>query len=356
MKIFNSFYVKSDDVEAYMSTDDNTGILIRNEYTQQYILFETPHEYNEFFKKQTYPMLHEVIPWFVKQKPRWDIDILYNDMALMFGSVTEVCAKYIKYNFMDCVLECLCEHGIMPSNILSAQSHRPGKYSYHIWINGYYVENNKIMRLLDNELKLIIKTRAPKILRFVDWCHKKVQNLRSVGSHKLVDKQYHKLKMEGNGHKLTDTLLTHISVTDEKINIIVPPEEIINDLNKLKSTDDIEHLVKTGVDIIAEHCIIDLLDNFMMRNISVMGLICICNFIRLQESYCSLCSRFHARDNSLYLLFKNNDVYECCYKNKGKRRFICKIDIGIRKKLFITDADIIDLDDEEDNDQLDEFI
>jgi len=328
-----------------MSTENKNGILIRNEYTQQYLLFKAPKDYYNFLIKQTYPMLHEVIPWFVKQKPRWDIDILYDSMAIIFGSVTEICAIYIKYNFMDCILECLSEYGVMPNNILSAQSHRPGKYSYHIWINGYYVENNKIMKLLDIKLKTIIETRSPKILRFVDWCHKKVQNLRSVGSYKRVGEQYHKLKMEGNGYKLTDMLLTCIDKVDEKIEIDLP-EKI--DQNILEPTGDIEQTVKSGVDVISEYCIPNLLENFMVRSISVMGLVCICNFVRLKESFCSLCSRSHNRDNSLYLLFKNNNVYECCYKTKGERRFLCKIDIGIRKKMFITDADIEDFDDIED--------
>jgi len=282
--------------------------IVQNGKTFIYTLYDKMEEYvDEFYGDKKIKYYHEVIFGHQNQKLKFDLDISKEQLGVYKDiKIVDVLSNIIT-NIQDLFyITYLIE--LVRDDILLTTSNREDKYSYHIIINNYAVENNEEAKLFTKKLFNIIKYKE-----FLDVSvNKSTQLFRLLGNCK--EKGLDTLKKEVNDHEMCsnlyiyeDTIITNTngcSLLPKRANIKkqLENEHLIIDSNNLQTILDMAKDYSSG------------LQYYESKGNMII-------FRRIHPSYCLICKRIHDHENSLIL----NVVYE---QGKGKIYAVCRRNQG----------------------------
>lgn len=214
-------------------------------------------------------------------------------------------------------------------DIVITDSSGPDKYSFHVLVLPYFVEDNEEAREFTAR---VLERLAPSVRAFIDPnVNKKTQNFRLTGSAKLGTNRY---------KRVTSDFGTADDISLQDLFITAPSGgRILTRIytEKNTSTEQSQHpnihdsVVQNAIELATEKGI-----TIGHRFNEVRGtLLC---FMRDEPSYCRICEEVHHHDNSLMISIEpieNNNwsatattsyrVLEHCRQVRGKRLLIGEI-------------------------------
>jgi len=309
-------------------------IIIRNEHKNNYIVFNTYDDYISHWKAtpNNEKCFHEVIFGFKEQKIKFDLDILC-DFDAVEGDVkdaegsnndeqTYTTPDHLIYE-INTIIEVIITQfynlyniHINYDNIIltSSSGHissKKWKYSFHIIINNYLVNDN------DDAIYFtacVYKNLSEDLQKYIDInVNKKIQNFRLLGCKKsaslrvkkICDEEGFNAKLKNISYK--DTIITNSDncIVLPKINNIESPHLPVKAINDKYIDAAIQWVEKNN-----------LVNDHKIRCIN--GNIISYNRINNIEK-CRICNRVHDNDNSLYIrvqLIKKNviSIIEYCHR------------------------------------------
>jgi len=326
----------------------NTKFVTYNNLLKRYRAFDNIDEYLNCLFKSTdnFKCYQEVIFGHMNQKLKFDIDIKKSEMNkllqkkenpvnivdALFGIVTDKINKDEDINKLyDDIVEDLLNNIINSikdtffmtyfkeletDDILLTTSNRVDKYSYHIIINNYAVENNEeareftlnVCKLVDNKYKEFLDVSVNKC----------TQNFRLLDNQKANTNAFKRMV---NDNELCskmfiyeDTIITNTNMCE-----ILPKKVIDNSntnekkrLNASINDSDIQHILQLS------NKYTNGLHYFEHKENKIF-------FRRYSPSNCLICNRVHDNDNTLILTITYSD-------NKGNIYAMCRRNIDDSKK------------------------
>jgi len=143
-------------------------------------------------------LFHEHVQPMKRQKMRFDIDVDQEnfDKYIKEGGLSSLYSNIEQFSqgIIEEIIYSTCdlfENAIGPKNFLIYDSSRPGKKSYHMLIDGYYLPNNKHAKnLYDLIVKNILEEwmflKKDELGHFIDGqIYGNCQSLRIIGCHKM---------------------------------------------------------------------------------------------------------------------------------------------------------------------------
>jgi len=352
MEIFTHLTNGTDSVFHKYDTKEKlkNKFIIRNELLNKFIVFPCYKEYETYFQEcpNHEKCFHEVIIGSNLQKIKFDIDIeseISGEIEIGGESTNEIIIANINVIIIaninviiDSIIEefdsqyqiTLTYEDILVSDssgIIYKKDVKFWKYSYHIIINNYYVQNNIEA---GNFTDLIYQKLPEYIQPYIDLgVNKKLQNFRLLGCAKFT--QY--------PNKLCTLPLRHKKLSElfnSKIKGVKYEDFIIGAISEIEIEKILPEIAKTvnfknanSKKITIEQNEIDFILNWLdSNNITkdhilrgVIGDIISYNRIGNIEN-CRICNRIHENDNSLYIQIKKTknkvSLIEYCHRNSNK--------------------------------------
>lgn len=307
---FTSLTNENNSVCSYYSNNFINKTIIRNEFLNKYMVFETKDEFLFWYNKQNDKYCHEVIFGNQIQRFKMDIDI-YNinniNIVDFINNLIDIIINIFNKNYSNI---CLSYKDIIVTDS-SGQDSTNYKYSYHIIVFTYGLLNNIECKFLT---KLIIDSLPTKYHNYIDKnVNKNIQNFRILDSCKLLSKRVKKISNKFNSNvsvNLVDTLI--IPKYNIKILDTICNEENINNEEENINDNMVNKILKCLPSTITNgHVIREVKNNGILYN-------------RIKPTYCELCKEIHHNDNSLIIQFNTitKKIYEYC-RQKNDKRFIC---------------------------------
>ena len=170
-------------------------LIIRDELLNNFIVFENYKEYISHWKRtlDENKLFHEIIFGFSGQKIKFDIDISSNDTSNDTSIIDEInlIIEEIIKQFEKCYNIIISYDDIIVTESSGMIGKNNYKYSFHIIITNYYVENNEEV----NIFTCLVSDELPEnIKKYIDKSvNKQIQNFRLLGCRKKNDNRYKKL-------------------------------------------------------------------------------------------------------------------------------------------------------------------
>jgi hypothetical protein len=291
--------------------------IVRWEKRNKFLVFRNAEEFNKFqlSQKEEDRNFHEVIFNWMRQKLRFDLDYTgtkedENQVSLDLDEIiNSICAVfYTHYNY-----------DIQTEEIIVFDSSGPTgdsafKYSYHIIIDGYYVNDNVEAAAFANH---VIESLSPTAKKMVDiGVYKQLQFMRMYGSCKLGSKRTKLIY----GDKDFNNEMFRKSLITNTIGCI----ELPSISNNLYETEYASHELLTDdtnviLDIIKEHT----KGHKYRRTIGSR-----IEFQRLYPTDCGFCGEWHHNDNTLIFDTSYFDttqsyaIYMKCRHAPGKSNYV----------------------------------
>lgn len=328
---------KSKGLLSKMDTTQKTIIIRWETYNYGYLFGQ--FEIDDFIKfyndtDDEDKVFHEIILGNKKQKIRFDIDIEKKDMKTISNSKWAKLGDKVKNKLIDCLLETLEENGEKvkkDKNILVFDSTKDDKWSYHIILYGYYVNNAQSAK----EFCQDVVNKMDKYEQFIDMSiYKDIQSLRMLGCHKLGENdrdkrllfkwKYHEenIKYRPYHHTnnvdvqniiiLLSTLITSTtgcqplkSLGKKKVT-----KKVYNNNNSNNTYDLARINTEEYQDMVDEQVGkgIYLVSNIESNKIQLL---------RQQPAYCSICSKIHDKDNAQLWVTNNGKLMIKCWGGSG---------------------------------------
>lgn len=297
---------------SYSQSELCNRTVIRDETSNQYIVFNSQTEFEKWYMRQKDKHYHEIIFGFQNQRIKFDIDISDDiDGKLVVSCVLDTAIKVIKELFY-----CIDDIHLSKNDFIVTDSSGPTskgfKHSYHIILFTYAVLNNyEAKYITDSVIKILPKEYRPYIDNSVN---KTIQSFRLLYSTKCNSER---TKVISNYFKTYQgTLLDTMIVPFHGIKVLSQLCEVETEYEE--NIDDI--LSKNIIKAIKSF---NVLDGHKFRDAKNNTL----NFDRVKPTHCTICDEIHHKDNSLVIMYDSisGGIYEYCRQSK-RTRYICNID------------------------------
>jgi len=327
MKSFNCINSSknTNSYESYVNMRSNFNklehVLTFNESTKSYILFDSVNElikYNINNKQ----VLHEVIFGNLPHRIHFDIDYVenfeddntslngFNEFNEFDNTFISSFTKLILFTFS--IMYCGSNKSIQESDILICSScglvdDKKFKYSYHIIIKKYYVENNDELNEFYNKIKIhstyVITDEVlrAKIIDSIDkGCTTSVHNLRLLGYSKNGT---NRIKKTRDHIIYSDSLIQYSRDKIKQNELLYLTDENGNRINDNTSKQIINNKVKIDDKLVSD--ILKLFKDYLQgqqfykRKNNIIGL------KRITPSYCHVCKDEH-ESNANYIIVNEN--------------------------------------------------
>lgn len=316
---------------------------------RKYAAFRSPVEFFYFYRRQPKPReYHEVILGEKEQRPRFDLDISYDNYSkaiplrgLVIREAKEISVEWmvrmgnrIVGKIIDGIKVVMGNFGLkfnVEKDVLFYNSHLleelPYKFSAHIILTNHshfnYEEAKEFYRMVsETDIALHIAEKDGIVDASI---YSSLKSFRLLGSTKDGKREKVVAPLPYNGQiyepKEPSTTKEEIiqfrqsCITDTNstthIPIILPDKKIYD--SKVKLPDSIEEIIIPHIG-----------EDFVVEEVKG-GLILL---KRLRPSYCNLCHREHHNDNPYLTVRENGDVYFHCRRatNDNGKYQICHID------------------------------
>jgi hypothetical protein len=296
-------------------------LIVRDELLNNFIVFKNYKEYISHWKStlDENKLFHEIIFSFSGQKIKFDIDILsfvpndkiiIDEINLIIETIIKQFEKY--YNIIISYDDIIVTES---SGMIDKNNY---KYSFHIIICNYYVENNEEV----NIFTYLVSDELPEnIKKYIDKSvNKQIQNFRLLGCRKKNDNRY---------KKLSELFYSKRNINyEESIITNIAKSKKLPKLNLSSNTTMIENVNVNAKKI--EQGKIDKILQWLKENryTDDHELRCIngniISFNRIASTHmCRICNRIHENDNSLFIKiqpFNKSSVslIEYCHRNPKK--------------------------------------
>lgn len=313
-------------------------IIIRDEHKNNYIVFNTYDDYIAHWKAtpNNEKCFHEVIFGFKEQKIKFDLDILCDfDAADAKGVAnaeksadTYTTPEHLIYE-INTIIEVIIVQfynlyniNINYDNIILASSSghissKKWKYSFHIIINNYLVNDN------DDAVYFtacVYKNLSEDLQKYIDInVNKKIQNFRLLGCKKSASLRFKKIsEEEGFNTKLKNISYKDTIITNSENCIVLPKLDDNRELTHLPTKAINNKYIDAAIQWMEKN---NLVNDHKIRCIN--GNIISYNRINNIEK-CRICNRVHDNDNSLYIrvqLIKKNiiSIIEYCHRSSPNK-------------------------------------
>jgi hypothetical protein len=354
MKFFRYLSNKEDDSSVINSLTKEQlvypTLVVRNELCNNYIVFENYDEYISHWKSisDENKLFHEIIFGFSGQKIKFDIDILcseklhdrslideklydlslIDEINLIIDVIIDQFRKYydIIISYDDIIVT--DSSGINEKNIY--------KYSFHIIVCNYYVENNEEADMFTS---FVCDELPEHIEKYIDKnVNKQSQNFRLLGCKKKNDSRFKKLSelfhSKRNIH-YEESIITHTNgLTKLKKIANLKNMDMSKNLKKFDAVKDSKKIDKILQWLGENHYI----DDHELRCINGD----IISFNRIASNYnCRICNKIHEKDNSLFIRIQpfnksSVSIIEYCHRNPKKYNTLIE-SLSLKDK-FVADA------------------
>jgi hypothetical protein len=316
-------------------------LIVRDELFNNFIVFENYEEYISYWKniKDENKLFHEIIFSFSGQKIKFDIDIVLNSADVNSADVNSADVNSADVNSADVkiideinyIINVILEQFkkcydiiISYDDIIVTEScgfieNNIYKYSYHIIVCNYYVENNEEVNIFTS---LVCEELPENIKNYIDrGVNKQIQNFRLLGCRKKNDNRFKKLSelfYSKRNINYGESIITNIANSEKlsKIN-----SGLINPLLNIKKNENLKKIEQGKIDKILHwlqknHYI----DDHELRCINGD----IISFNRISSNHmCRICNRIHEKDNSLFIKIQqfsklSVSLIEYCHRNPKK--------------------------------------
>ena len=320
-------------------------IIIRDEHKNNYIVFNTYDDYIAHWKAtpNNEKCFHEVIFGFKEQKIKFDLDILCDfngaNMTNAKGDVKDAegssnseqaytTPEHLIYE-INAIIEVIITQfynlyniNINYDNIILASSSgrissKKWKYSFHIIINNYLVNDN------DDAIYFtacVYKNLSEDLQKYIDInVNKKIQNFRLLGCKKSSSLRFKKICEEDEfSAKLKNISYKDTIITNSDNCIVLPKLENAKELTHLPVKVINDKYINVAIKWLDKN---NLVNDHRIRCIN--GNIISYNRINNIEN-CRICNRVHDNDNSLYVrvqLIKKNiiSIIEYCHRSSPNK-------------------------------------
>jgi hypothetical protein len=269
---------------------------------------------------KTHQCFYEVIFGKKPQKPYFDIDIMIgvtsNGVTLTVPDAIE-----LKNQVISSILSTF--DYIIPSDILVFTSHSNAKYSYHIVVDNWCVEDHEENKIFCMKVRENVNTHLALFID--DLVYKSIQQLRIYQCHKyqsdrvkILDKECKwkpKTKIRSSDHEyaliLGGSLVGNTSYCSITPSLKPPleirkkyegPDTVLDDGDDIKCLDMLAELGEVGThkNVMFPYSVKEVKGSLILLN-------------RHRPSYCTLCSRVHENEHPyLMVVGKNRSVYFNC--------------------------------------------
>jgi hypothetical protein len=315
--------------KKYTKEDLSRLFVIRDEHSKKFIVFNSVFDYKEYWHKT--PMgqkcFHEIIFGFNNQKIKFDIDISIDDCEMQSCEMQSYLPSEILIDDINCIIDQIITqfnilYGIEITYDYIIITDSSGfingnkwKYSYHIIIHNYYVDNN----IEAKKFTMRVYENLPeRIQKYIDvGVNKQIQNFRLLGCSKVEANFRYKKLSEGIFHsKYIDLNYDDFIITRfEESNNILPKivkDELHTGLKSIQKPipdHDIDYIINW---LESNH----IIDDHILRGVNNN----IMSFNRIKNNKnCRICNRIHENDNSLFIkMQKNRDkisLIEYCHRS-----------------------------------------
>jgi hypothetical protein len=312
-------------LKKYTKEELSNLFVIRDEYTKKFIVFNSIADYKQYWQNapNNKKCFHEIIFGFNNQKIKFDIDInidiennidtentYYKPSAILIDDINCIIDQIIiQFNLLYGIV-------ITSDNIIITDSSgfinaHKWKYSYHIIIYNYYVENNIEAKKFTTR---VYENLSEHVQKYIDvGVNKQIQNFRLLGCSKVENNlRYKKLSENVFNSKYIDLKYEDFIITrfEESPNIL--PKMITESpkhSHKPIPDHDIDYIINW---LELNH----IIDDYILRGVNNN----IMSFNRIKNTQnCRICNRIHENDNSLFIkIQKNRDklsLVEYCHRN-----------------------------------------
>jgi hypothetical protein len=313
MKIFTSIKSKAEGQGAifdnYSKKSLKNVLVIRDEVCGKFKIFDSIKKFEKclYLTKECERCFHEIIFGFVPQKLKFDIDALGVDLIFAKKMIKHIvkCIKDIFYQNYSTYEKKLKNRNIIITDS-SGLTEKGYKYSFHIILNGFYVQNNEESKYFTELVFYMVKDQYRK---YIDLnVNSYIQNLRLPECCKYGESRFKKIINKTS--VISDAIITYTRTCEELPNIL--KQESQPSLFKEKAlavlvNDDV---VKRAIDMADE-----FLDGHDFRSISGNVL----SFNRTRATLCQICERIHDKDNTAILIISENSglYFKCRHNSKG---------------------------------------
>lgn len=316
-------------------------IIIRDEHKNNYIVFNTYDDYIAHWKvtPNNEKCFHEVIFGFKEQKIKFDLDILCDfdvvkdaensaDAEVSNASAKTYTTPDNLIYEINAIIEVIITQfynlyniHINYDNIILASSSghissKKWKYSFHIIINNYLVNDNEDAVYFT---ACVYKNLSEDLQKYIDInVNKKIQNFRLLGCKKSASLRFKKIsEEEGFNAKLKNISYKDTIITNSD-NCILLPKINTTELSYLPVKVINDKYINAAIQWMERN---NLVNDHKIRCIN--GNIISYNRINNIEK-CRICNRVHDNDNSLYIrvqLIKKNviSIIEYCHRSSPNK-------------------------------------
>lgn len=298
---------------SYSQSELKTKTIIRDESSNQYIVFNSQNDFEKWYIKQTNKHYHEIIFGYQNQRIKFDIDI--NDQ----NANGEEIVNFILDSSIEVIKElyyCIDDVYLSRNNFIVTDSSGPTstgyKQSYHIILYTYAVANNNEAKYITDAILKIVPNHYKK---YIDLnINKSIQSFRLLYSTKCNSERTKVISNKFKTHQgnLLDTMI----VPFNGIKVLSILNEI--DIEYEETIDDI--LVKNIIKLVKPF---NILDGHKFRDTKNNTI----NFDRVKPTHCTICDEIHHKDNSMVIIYDSvsGNIYEYCRQSKSTR-YICNAD------------------------------
>lgn len=303
---------------SYSQNELKTKTVIRDEKSNQYIVFNSQSDFEKWYMRQANKHYHEIIFGHQNQRIKFDIDMntdinanANTDANTIVNHILDIAIKIINELYY-CIDDIHLSRNDFIVTDSSGMTPKGPKQSYHIILFTYAVADNTEAKYVTNA---IMENIDGKYSQFIDLnVNKSIQNFRLLYSTKCNSNRIKVIsdKFKTYQGTLLDTMIVPfngIKVLSQLCETEIEYEENIDD-----------SIVK---DIIKMVRPFNILDGHKFRDSRNNTL----NFDRVKPTHCTLCDEIHHKDNSLVIMYDivSGNIYEYC-RHSRSTRYICNKD------------------------------
>lgn len=320
-KIFTCLISKgaNDSVEDFYGELMYNKFIVRDELKYGFIVFDSRSDFIIYMDSlpEDRRCFHEVIFGCNNQRLKFDIDIkpskdIQRDDIIQIINIiiTKIIDTFnVVYDKGDVLPESLTKK----KHIIVTESNKENKYSYHIIIRGFSVENNIEAKYFTALLKETLEIRHKHILisDLIDDVNSRIQNFRIIGC----------TKKGAARPKLLSTTFGTCMCNESDTFIQFNTTDILlkQKVCKKKQNDITDEIDSIKVGEILRICYEKIPDmsNYEYRSCTKNMI----NFNRISgSSHCSICSTVHDKENAMVVLYLNHTIYQVCRRNNFKTK------------------------------------
>lgn len=311
---------------SYSQNELKTKTIIRDETSNQYIVFNSQSDFEKWYIKQKEKHYHEIIFGYQKQRIRFDIDI---DDTFINGPEVVNCVLNSAIEVIRDLYYCIDDIQLSRNDFIvtdsSGSTSKGFKHSYHIILYTYAVVNNHEAKFVSDA---VIKILPDHFKRFIDAnVNKSIQSFRLLHSTKCKSERTKVISNKFKTHQ--GTLFDTMIVPFQGIKVLSPLCD--TEIEYEENIDD--SIAKNIIKLVKPF---NILDGHKFRDIKNNTL----NFDRVKPTHCTLCDEVHHNDNSLVIIYDgvSGNIYEFCRQSKNSR-YICNMEkktqiINLSKKII----------------------